>query len=230
LILDDYLHIAHRIDRSMAAEFCPRLHGRVLDIGCGRRPYQRYLSSASTYVGLDANPDVEPDILGSALDLPLPNQSFDSVMCTEVLEHVPEPAAALRETHRVLREGGLLYVTVPQAWGLHYQPHDFYRFTCFGIWHLLDQAGFDVLDTRQMGGLFSYAVVRFMDLIVASCLFPLLDRMSLRRGRYRLAALLLLPFNVLLAPVVTLLDRWDHLNAYGWALLARKRPADSANE
>jgi hypothetical protein len=116
----------------------------------------------------------------------------------------------------------LVYVTVPQAWGLHYEPFDFFRYTRYGIALLLEQAGFEVLETRQMGGLFSYFAVRLIDLFVVAALFPLCDTIRLKRGRYRLAALLVLPLNLVLAPVVGRLDRLDPFNAYGWAVLASK--------
>jgi SAM-dependent methyltransferase len=224
-LLDDYLYIAHRIDRSAATTFCPRLRGEVLDIGCGRRPYRALLTRASGYIGMDSNPDVKPDVVGSVLDLPFEDASFDGVMCTEVLEHVPDPSRALAEIRRVMRGGGLLYLTVPQAWGLHYEPHDYFRYTKYGIGHLLEKAGLAVLEIRQTGGLFSYSAVRFVDLVVLRGLFPILDRLGLHRGRYRLAALLALPFNLIAVPLTSLLDRLDPLNAYGWAVLAEK-PAD----
>jgi SAM-dependent methyltransferase len=221
-LIDDYLYIAHRIDRAMARRFCPRLRGAILDVGCGMRPYRALLTEASTYVGLDSNPSLEPDVVGSVLRLPFENGSFDGVLCNEVLEHVPTPTRALEELHRVLRRGGRLYVTVPQAWGLHYEPDDYYRYTRYGISHLLEQAGFELLEVRQMGGLFSYAAVRFVDLMVLRGLFPLLERLHLRRGKYRLAALLALPLNLIAFPLTSLLDRFDPLNAYGWAVLAAK--------
>jgi SAM-dependent methyltransferase len=224
-LLDDYLYIAHAIDRSMAKQFCPRLRGEVLDVGCGTRPYAPFLTNASRYVGMDSNPDVNPDVIGSVLELPFEPHSFDAVLCNEVLEHVPDPARALREVNRVLRDNGTVYVTVPQSWGLHYEPHDYFRFTRYGISHLLVEAGFTVDDVRQMGGLFSYFAVRVIDLVVLGALFPLLARLGLRRGNYRIAALLVLPLNALLSPVVSMLDRRDRVNAYGWAVVARKRPS-----
>jgi SAM-dependent methyltransferase len=143
-------------------------------------------------------------------------------MCTEVMEHVPKPARALEEIHRVLRAGGLLYLTVPQAWGLHYEPHDYYRYTKYGISHLLEEAGFQTLQVCQMGGLFSYGVVRLIDLVVFRGLFPLLDRLHVYRGRYHLAALLASPLNLIAVPITSLLDRLDPFNAYGWAVWAAK--------
>jgi len=141
---------------------------------------------------------------------------------------VPEPGVALAELHRVMRPGALLYVTVPQAWGLHYEPHDYYRYTKYGISHLLREAGFEVAEVRQMGGLFSYFAVRLIDLVVLRGLFPICDRLRLRRGRYRLAALAMLPFNLVFAPLSSMFDRLDPLNAYGWAVLAVRRDGQPA--
>jgi SAM-dependent methyltransferase len=222
VLLDDYLYIAHKIDRSTAAIYCSRLRGRVLDVGCGTSPYRRFLSNATEYVGIDPNPAVAPDVVGSVLELPFPDASFESVVCTEVLEHVNEPRAALSEVHRVMRNRGVLYLTVPQAWGLHYEPHDYFRYTRYGITHLLEQAGFKVTEVRQMGGLFSYFTVRLIDLLVVSVLFPVLERLGIQRGRYRLAAVLALPLNALLSPLASALDRLDRFNAYGWAVMAVK--------
>jgi SAM-dependent methyltransferase len=224
MLLDDYLHIAHDAERAMAKLYCPRLEGRILDIGCGGRPYRRFLADGSSYVGLDSNPDVGPDVIGSVLALPFPDASFDGVICTEVLEHVPDPALALDEINRVLRAGGSLYLTVPQAWGLHYEPHDYYRYTRYGIEYLLGQAGFVTRELRQIGGLFSYVAVRLIDLVVTQLLFPAYRRAGLVRGRYRLAALIFLPLNLVLAPLTRALDSLDHINATGWAVLADKAP------
>jgi SAM-dependent methyltransferase len=205
----------------MARRFCPRLSGHVLDIGCGHRPLARHLNPDVRYVGVDTNADVEPDVLGSVLDLPFADASFDGAMCNEVIEHVPDPARALAEVRRVLRAGGLLYLTAPQTWGLHYEPHDYFRYTQYGLRYLLSQAGFELVEVRRMGGLFSVFFARLIDLFVVSVLFKALDLFRLRRGRYRLAAVLALPLNAVLTPIVSVLDRLDPTNAYGWAVLAR---------
>jgi SAM-dependent methyltransferase len=221
-LFDDYLHLAHRIDRRMAAKYVPRLDGRVLDVGCGRQPYRRFLASGTKYVGMEYDTRLRPTVVGDVKALPFRDGVFDGVMCNEVLEHVPDPAQALAEINRVLRPGGQVYVTVPQSWGLHYEPYDFYRYTKYGISHLLEHAGFRVTATDKMGGLFSFFAVRLLDMVVLQYLFKLFDRVGLRRGRYRVAALLALPFNALLGPTTATLDRLDSTNAYGWALLAEK--------
>src|SRR6476469_1391980 len=82
--------------------------GRVLDIGCGLQPYRPFLDAAQTeYVGIDREgPLSTPTIVGSAESLPFPDESFDVVLSTQVLEHVPDPEQALTEAVRVLKKGG----------------------------------------------------------------------------------------------------------------------------
>lgn len=229
MVLDDYLHLAHRAYRRSAKRFCPRLHGRIVDVGCGRQPYRPFLTGATEYVGLESNPDLDPDVLGDIHDIPFGAREFDGALCTEVLEHVPDPPRAVAELNRVLRPGALLYVTVPMTWGLHYEPHDYYRYTRYGIRHVLESGGFRVLETDRIGGLFSYFGVRLIDMLVARVVFPICDRFRLRRGRWRLAALLMLPLNVVFMPLAWL-DRFDELNPIGWAVLAEKVPTGPTDE
>lgn len=222
MIFDDYLYIAHRIGQKMARRYCSSLSGVVIDVGCGRRPYRRFLPTNASYVGVDSNRDLSPDVVASVTALPFRTGSIDAVMCSEVLEHVPEPSLALGEINRVLRSGSRLYMTVPQSWGLHYEPDDYFRYTRYGIGYLLEQNGFEIRQIEQMGGLFSYFAVRVLDLFVTGVLFRLCDAIRLERGRYRLAAMLVLPFNLVMIPIVSALDRLDATNAYGWAVLAEK--------
>src|SRR6478609_9472013 len=79
--------------------------GRVLDVGCGRKPYEKtFFAGAAEYIGCDYLSDRScPDVVCSALDLTFPDNSFDTVVSTEVLEHVPDPQLAFREMYRVLK-------------------------------------------------------------------------------------------------------------------------------
>ena len=89
--------------------------GVTLDVGCGRKPYEKtFFAGAEKYVGMDYLTDrSHPDVVGSATDIPLGDASFDTVVCTEVLEHVPDPLRALREMYRVLKPGGYLILSTP---------------------------------------------------------------------------------------------------------------------
>ena len=120
--------------------------GLVLDVGCGSRPYENsFFSGASKYIGTDYLSDrSRPDVISSALQLPFLGSTFDCVVCTEVVEHVPEPLRALKEMHRVLKPGASLVLTVPLYWPRHEVPYDFYRYPYDGLLYLIDSAGFQL--------------------------------------------------------------------------------------
>ncbi|KAB2921809.1 MAG: class I SAM-dependent methyltransferase [Bacteroidetes bacterium] len=130
-----------------------RLSGRLLDVGCGTKPYEPYLSVAE-YVGVEI--DTERSRTTSKADrfydgtvLPFGNAEFDSLLCNEVFEHVFNPPEFLAELNRVLKKEGLLLMTVPFVWDEHEQPHDYARYTSFGLRHVLEAHGFAVLEQRK---------------------------------------------------------------------------------
>jgi len=84
------------------------------------------------------------DAFGDAQEIPFANEIFDSCLCTEVLEHVPDPMIVLKEIRRILKPGGRVLLTVPFAVELHQTPYDFWRFTPFGLQQLFKSAGFEV--------------------------------------------------------------------------------------
>lgn len=134
-----------------------RARGRLLDIGCGGKPYKRLaLQHASEYVGLDqpgsSRDGVEPDLESTAYDIPAPDGSFDTVLCTAVLEHLEEPQAALEEAFRVLAPRGSAIYTAPLYWHCHEAPRDFYRFTEFGLRHLFLKVGFEDVLIQPLSG------------------------------------------------------------------------------
>ncbi len=119
---------------------------RVLDVGAGDAPY-RELFSHVTYMTSDWEQSPHEgaktaDIVASAEELGIGAGSFDAVLCTQVLEHVPDPATVLAELFRVLRPGGPLYLTAPLVWELHELPYDYFRYTSEGLSHLLCETGF----------------------------------------------------------------------------------------
>lgn len=138
-----------------AIESCCR--GRVLDAGAGRGAYRELLDGfAESYVGMDVSATPSTDVVGDAQKLPFVDETFDAVFCSQVLEHVPQPEAALKEFQRVLKPGGYLILTVPHLSWLHNEPHDYYRYTPHGLRFLLARAGFQDQYIVPAGGLLSF--------------------------------------------------------------------------
>jgi SAM-dependent methyltransferase len=84
--------------------------------------------------------------------IPVENDRYDAVLCTQVLEHVPEPLKALKELHRVLIPGGTLWLSTPFYFEEHETPHDYFRYTQFGLRYLIEQAGFQECRIEWLGG------------------------------------------------------------------------------
>jgi SAM-dependent methyltransferase len=136
------------------------LRGCCLDVGCGDQPYKPLLLQTpfeiSELLGLDRAgqrcQSTPPDLVWHNGTIPLPDASVDSALCTEVLEHCPDPGLLLAEVHRVLKPGSSLVVTVPFLWPLHEVPHDWCRYTPFALRQILASAGFRVAELRALGG------------------------------------------------------------------------------
>jgi SAM-dependent methyltransferase len=119
---------------------------QCLDVGCGERPYE-YLFEKGRYIGIDIADSgrpgsmKSPDLYYDGKTVPFGNDSFDLVISTQVLEHVPSPGMLVREMVRVLKPGGVLILTLPFVYPEHEIPYDFFRFTRYGIEAILAENG-----------------------------------------------------------------------------------------
>ena len=109
-----------------------------------------WTTARSDWAGTTHAPAEAVDLVAPAHDLPLEDDALDAVVCTQVLEHTPEPWLVLEEFARVIRPGGTVIVTAPLTWYLHELPHDYYRFTAYGLAHLLHRAGFVDVQVKPM--------------------------------------------------------------------------------
>lgn len=197
------------------------LSGRLIDIGCGIKPYAHMLAPyISEHVGLDReqpfNQNAKVDLVGTAYEIPALNNSFNSALSTAALEHLAEPEIALRECHRVLKPGGVAVYTVPFIWHVHAAPWDYVRFTNFGLKHLFEKTGFEIIEIKALSGfwvtfgqLFVYYLFRF------------------HRGPLRYIPVIPL-LGLLVQGIAYLLDRLDKAEDWTWMyLVVAKKKHDS---
>lgn len=118
--------------------------GSTLDLGAQTGPYAAHFPRRVA-VDIKSGPGVQ--VVGDALALPFAEASFDVVLCTEMLEHVAEPQRAIDEMQRVLRPGGVLLLTTRFLFPIHDAPHDYFRYTKYGLRHLLRR--FDIVELRE---------------------------------------------------------------------------------
>ncbi len=152
----DPFHISHSSLERELRRHSAHIVGTVLDIGCGEKPYRRLFPGAHRYYGTETQHtfarSAAHDIAALGESLPFVSGTFDAVVCTEVLEHVPEPSRVLTEVYRVTIPGGVVLLSTPMTWGLHEEPYDFYRYTNHGLQYLFEKAGFQLVSVRQTTG------------------------------------------------------------------------------
>lgn len=132
-------------------------HGSVLDAGCGAMPYKRaILELADSYTSMDFTASTDVDIQADVMDMPqVADSTFDLVLSSEVIEHVPRPVDAVREMARVLREDGVLLLSSPHLSRIHEAPNDYFRYTRYGLEELAASAGLEVVELEPVGSVFS---------------------------------------------------------------------------
>lgn len=152
------------------------ISGKILDFGCGSKPYKHLFNNITEYIGLDIENEghdhktEEVDVYYDGKIIPFENSSFDSVFSSEVLEHVFNVDEMLEEINRVIKINGNLLITVPFVWGEHEIPNDFGRYTSFGIQYLFEKHGFEVIKIEKNGH-FSAVVFQLIILYLHDILF-----------------------------------------------------------
>ncbi len=199
-------------------KYAPVLKGHILDVGSGRNNrYHALCTNAEKFTTLDTDPRGQPDILSSAETIPLADNCMDGVLCTQVLEHVPHPQTVMKEIARVLKPGGYCVLTVPQMNELHEVPHDYFRYTCFGLTTMFTDVGLtvEVMDQR---GKYHAAMMQMRIRMLINTWRPYERKWV----------------NLLLGPLSLVMTKWAlwrdgmtsnkaaALEAIGWCVVARK--------
>lgn len=191
---------------------------RLLDVGAGSCPYRPLFQHcdyrAQDFTGLQGEQlrhggYGKIDYVCDATAIPAESGSFDAVLCTEMLEHVPDPQAVIQELARLLRSGGKLMLTAPLGSGIHQEPHHYYGgFTPFWYQKFLTQAGFTDIRIEPNAGSFKFFSQEAIRFLMTTCPFAKLPV---------LPSVLWLPFWLALLPALGvvvpfachLLDRYD---------------------
>jgi len=187
--------------------FIPHLKGRLLDFGCGRKPFEK-LFTVDEYVGVDIettghdHKNSKVDVYYDGKHLPFENKTFDSLFCSEVLEHIFNPDEILPELNRVLKKGAKALITTPFCWNEHETPYDYARYSSFGITHLLEKHGFKVIAIKKSG---NFARVNFQ--LWALYFFELFKKMG--RTGYILSLFIIIPINLLGSVLILILPKND---------------------
>jgi SAM-dependent methyltransferase len=140
--------------RELSGELAVPPGGRVLDYGAAESPYRHFFAPDTDWVAADlpGNPDADVHLLADG-SLPLPDDSVDAVLSTQVLEHVGDPGLHLAECLRVLRPGGRLLLSTHGLMVYHPDPIDLWRWTGAGLEHVVREAGFRVVRFEGIMGL-----------------------------------------------------------------------------
>lgn len=212
--LSPALYTQYQIALPLAKRY---VHGEMIDLGCGRMPFRELLAGqVSTYHSLDfQSQSGEVTFIGDIQEMTMISTArYDSAICLEVLEHVPHPFQAALEIHRILKPGGLLVISVPHLSRLHDEPHDYFRFTLYGLRRLLEDSGFEIIEIKKNGGLLSFWGHQVSSLLLTMC-WPV---PGLRQAAWLVNKwLITLPCYIM--------DNWfdqDGVFALGYAGVARK--------
>ncbi|HRJ07174.1 MAG TPA: class I SAM-dependent methyltransferase [Prosthecobacter sp.] len=199
---------------------------KVLDAGSGKLPEQylrgEILDTGATLHTCDLNFGPGVDYEADVSAMPFDDGCYDIVLNTQVLEHVKDPGRVCKELARVLKPGGLLFLTTPQSSPLHNLPWNFFNFTNLGLGLLMDAAGLERVKVQPQGGHFALLAFELhwtVREIRRSSMPPLL------KAPLQLAAQALFGFALKL--LLIWLDRFDRdpLNTMGWNLMCRKPDA-----
>jgi SAM-dependent methyltransferase len=191
--------------------------GLVLDTGAGALAFRQFITGRSGlhYLACDlahTHPDL--NFVADGTNLPVRTGAAQTVICSAVIEHVPDTQALLNELRRVLAPGGFLLMTVPHVHYIHAEPHDYYRFTEFGIRHVLERAGFDVVSVESVGGLTAHLSTLASSAWLGLCARP------------RLLRALALAANRILVSLCCALDRrLDRAGKYAMGYVVAAHPS-----
>lgn len=151
-IMHNHTYRLKQFVRQIALEYDQK-GKKIIDVGAGDCQYKNYFKKAEYFSqDIENNQEGTIDYVGN-LDV-LSNETFDYILCTQVLEHLQKPDKAFGQFYRILGKGGKVFLTTHMAFEEHMIPHDYFRFTRYGLKFLAESSGFRVERIGPQGGRF----------------------------------------------------------------------------
>lgn len=213
--------------------------GNLLDLGCGSKPYELiYGERVNQSIGTDvpSSPHrLDIDSYAHGECLPFKNGIFDTILCTEVLEHALDIDKVASEMRRVLKDTGIVIMSVPFIYPVHEPPFDFLRFTAFGVRNLLERHGFELISLRAKGGfitafvcILQYGIIRAFHQVLRKIKLEYLMERSVFRLMFVIHQLMYwyvfrFFFGKTLRKCTTHVSKYEILMSLGYFCVARKK-------
>jgi SAM-dependent methyltransferase len=201
--------------------------GLVLDIGCADKKLKDFISNDCQYIGLDYYKtsielyNSKPQVYGDAQQLPFSSDCVETVTLLEVLEHLPNPNAAIAEAYRILKKRGILIITVPFLYPIHDAPFDFQRWTKYGLHELFIHNNFSIVHEKYRG--------KPAETAALICNIAATKQLLNLCASYNPLAIVILPLLVLFIPLINILGWFfsffggeDELMPFGYQAVLRK--------
>lgn len=141
------------------------VRGRTLDLGAGRAKYKDIITQVSKeYIASDKFSDDNIDVVCDIENTLFKDDYFDTIVCTEVLEHLPNPRGAVKEMQRILKSGGTAIIAVPFMTPFHEDPKDYFRYTTSGLETIFSSNDFATIEKGYYGKRFT-VIAQFAEFI-----------------------------------------------------------------
>jgi SAM-dependent methyltransferase len=248
----DWIDLQWSLILTVLERVAPRARGRLLDVGCGNKPYEHiFRPFVSEYLGIEheasfsltaaSGNDRKPDLYYDGTRLPFDDRTFDTVLNVQVLEHTPKPGPLVREMARVLKDDGLLILSAPFQFRLHEQPNDFFRYSPHGLRVLCADAGLEIVEVHNQGSLWSVVAHKLNSYLAFNVariggLAQSMGKLSHEAPTAARPRIWTLPFvaptMLGLSGLARVMDRFleDPEETFGFLIIARRTPAGTSRE
>lgn len=157
--------LLYDINDKFLVSFSKYYKGTLVDLGCGTAPYKEFfLQFCDKYIGVDWSESIH-EFKGDNLSnlnkkINLDSNLADTVISLSVMEHLYNPQIFLNESYRILKKDGTIILGVPWMWWIHEAPHDYYRYTPYGLKYMLKNAGFKEIEVIATSGFFTMLFIK----------------------------------------------------------------------